>query len=421
MPSENYIYPSLLKKTQEVSGESFLDSSPLGVRVYSNCHALPYRQMKNANGEECWGGGLCCDGEWIVNSGVNYNSLTPYRFDPNEALFLDEEVIYIGMLSSIWGHAITDGIQHLWWLSTEEYQSKHKQTRIYYSGDAPLSGNFLELLRLAGVEVSKLCFVDRILCFRSVIVPDSCFVSNYPEIHYHPEYIRTLDFIVANGSVETHHQKKIFLSLHEDTRNRGVSHIENVVRKAGYEVVYPGRCSLQEQISMLQAAEAVMTFDGSVGHNVLFCKPGTRIAVLRKANYINEYQMMVNGIRDYEVNIIDVHLSWMNKERFPYGGPFFVYANELLCSYLNVPCPSFPWSSFRAYLRYNLYDDYPELLARLSVPEEYASRLAREIESERQRCQKIVSSTFKYLPLPNRIKTKLVTRIVKSKVRHLLG
>ena len=135
----------------------------------------------------------------------------------------------------------------------------------------------------------------------------------------------------------------------------------------------------------------------------------------------NLYQMLVNGIRDYEVTIIDVHLSWMNNERFPYGGAFFVYANELLCSYLNVPCPSFPWSSFRAYLRYNLYDDYPGLLAKLSAPEEYASLLAREIESERQRCQKRVSSIFKYLPLPNRIKTKLVTRIVKSKVRHLLG
>lgn len=421
MLCEKYIYPSLLKKTQDVSSKSFLDSSPLGVRVYSNCHALPLRQMKNANGEECWGGGLCCDGKWIFNSGVNYNSLTPYEYDPNEALFLDEEVIYIGMLSSIWGHAITDGIQHLWWFSTEEYKNTHQQKRVYYSGEAPLSGNFLELLRLAGLDVSKLCFVDRILRFRSVLVPDSCFVSDYPEIHYHTEYIRTMDYIVANGSVETHHQKKIFLSLPEDPRNWGVSHIERVARKAGYEVVYPARFSLQEQISMLQAAETVMTFDGSVGHNILFCKPGTRIAILRKANYINEYQLLVNGLRDYEMSMIDVHLSWMNNERFPYGGPFFVYANDQLCSYLNVSRPPFPWSAFRAYLRYNLYDDYPGLLAKLSAPEEYASQLAGEIESERQRCQKRVSSTFKYLPLPHRIKTKLVNRIVKSKVRHLLG
>lgn len=416
----DYVYPFLLNQTKTLSNSVFLDGKPLGVKTYSNCYALPAKHLKNANGEDCLAGGLCCDGQWVYNSGLNYNGLTPYEFDCDKAEYVDDDVVYLGVLSSIWGHAITDGIQHLWWFFSEEYRNNHRNKKIYYWGDHPLSGNFLEIVRLSGVEIMNLQFVNRILLFRSVIVPDSSFVTNYPKMYYHLEYLRTIDIIVANCACKKQKIEKVFLSEPSSKRNWGVSQIEKIARKVGYYVIHPANFSLQEQISLLQGAKDVMVFDSSVGHNVVFCKPGTRVTVLRKANYVNLYQTLINGMRDCEVRIVDVHLSLMNNERFPYAGPFFLYANDNLCNCLNIPRPSFPWALFKGYLRYCLYDDYQNLLVKLRIPDGYYSLLAQEVDAERSDCYNKVSFYCKCLPLPNGLKQKIVNKIVKVRIQHLL-
>ena len=415
------VYPSLLKRTKELVDSTFLDDKRLSVLNYKNCYALPAKEITNKNGERCLGGGLCCGGEWVQNSGLNLHSLTPYAFNQNEADCIEEEVIFIGIVSSIWGHAITDGIQHLWWFNTEDYLSKYRDCKIYYWGDCPLTGNFLDLIQLAGIDSSKLRFVNRPLLLKSVLIPDSCFVSQYPiGTHYYSEYITTIDYIISRCSIRSNCRNKVFFSEPSSTRNWGVEQIEKVTHKAGYHIIYPGRHSLQEQISILQSSTDVMVFESSVGHNIVFCKPGTHIIILRKANYANIYQSAVNKIRDYSITLIDVHLSIMNNERFPYAGPFFVYANASLCDYLAVMTPTFPWHKFKEYVRYNLYDSESSLYAKMSIPDNYTRILANEIEKTRRINLNRIESVLSLVPVPKDMKKRLLLKLLKIRIRHLL-
>ena len=412
MPSSfclDFVYPSLKKDTENLIQTHFAKEGKLSYRVYDNCYAAPAHSLLNANGEHCLGGGLIHNGEWVYNSGLNLHSLTPYEFDYKNVEYIDEEVIYIGIISSVWGHAITDGLQHLWWFLTKDYLDNHRDKTIYYWGEHPLSGNYLELLRLIGIDVSRLKFITRTILFKSVIVPDSSFVSNYPTgTHYFYEYVNTIDHIIAHCKFRPNSEKKVFISELSNSRNWGIKSIEKIAKKNGYKIIHPADLSLLEMIFILQGADDVMTFESSVGHNVVFCKPKTKIAILRKANYVNSYQSVINQIRDFDITIIDVHLSLMNNERFPYAGPFFVYANSNFCRYLNVQASPFPLSLLMKYFRYNLLDGEQSLNAKLCVPKNYIQILSNELDKSFNHFSQEYSRSVSFLPLPDSIKKELL-------------
>lgn len=419
--SLDYVYPSLRADTIDLIETSFEKEGRLTIQVYEQCYAVPARFLLNANGEKCLGGGLVYNGEWVKNSGLNIHSLTPYEFDDHDVEFINEDVIYIGIVSSIWGHAITDGIQHLWWFQTNEYLDHHRDKNIYYWGEQPITGNFLELLRLAGVDISKLKHITRNLLFKSVIVPDSSFVSQYPKgTHYFNDYVITINHIISQCVIPPKTDKMLFLSEPSSRRNCGIQQLEMLAKKKGYRVLHPKDLSVQEQISFLQGAEDVITFESSVGHNILFCKPNTRITILRKANYANTYQSVINKIRDFDVRIIDVHLSLMNNERFPYAGPFFVYANSLFCRFLNIPKQPFPWSLLKDYIRSNINDSEENLNAKLVIPNNYVQIISSELNNEFNRFHLKLSHAFSFLPFSESFKKRVIKRLMRVRIKQIV-
>lgn len=331
-------------------------------------------------------------------------------------------------MSPVWGHAITDCLKHLWWFRTEEYQKKHKGKKLYYWGPKPLAGNFLELVGLAGVDVTKLLFIDEILLFRSIIVPDISF--NYTEGWASQEYLDTIDHIVS--AIKPYRKEgfdKVFLSERENTRLWGVKSIEKVARSAGYKVYYPGEHSLREQISVLQSVSNVLSFESSVGHNTIFCNPRIKVTMLRKESYPNKYQPIINELRDFDVNTVDASLSIMNDKRYPYAGPFFVYPNDSVCQAVFPPSgPSsvyehsnlFPKTVFKRYIEYNLWGNEDGLAHKLVFSDVQAKSIAQEITKYRAWLNNRVERVFHFVPLPCSIKTKIITKISKYLVRHLI-
>lgn len=411
----------------------------LSIRLYKNCYALPIRCFTSEDGISLHGGGLCCDGVWIKESGLFPSSLASYDFSPQNARYIDEDVVYLGYMSPVWGHAITDCLKHLWWFHTEEYLDNHNEKSVYYWGPKPLAGNFLELVQLAGVNVTKLHYIDQILLFRSIIVPDISF--NYTEGWAGKEYLDTIDQIISN--IRPYHTKgveKLFLSERESHRLWGVKSIERVARSAGYRVYYPGDHPLREQISVLRSTSDVLSFESSIGHNTIFCQPGIKLTMLRKENYQNKYQPIINSLRSFDVNTIDASLSIMNDKRYPYAGPFFVYPNDTVCQTINAksieksdkcltpslvssnkkPTNLFPNKVFKHYIEYHLWGDEDALAHKLVFSDTQAKCIAREITKYREYQYNRIKSLFKYIPLPKSIKKRIIIKISKYLVRHLI-
>lgn len=398
----------------------------LSIKVYKNCYALPHRDFKSEDGVQLRGGGLCCDGVWIRESGLFIGSLAPYEFNSEETQYVDEDVVFIGCMSTVWGHAITDCLKHLWWLRTEEYKSKHQWKRLVYWGPEPLDGVFLELIKMADVDVSRLLFIDRPMSFRSVIVPDVSF--NYTEGWASKDYLDTIELITSNS--HPYHVKgveKLFLSERESRRLWGVKSIEKIARSAGYKVYYPGEHSLRDQISVLRSASEVLSFESSVGHNSVFCLPRIKLTILRKASYANRYQPIINQLREFDVATLDASLSIMNDKRYPYAGPFFVYPNRAVCEAI-IPTSFdignkhglFPFKVFKQYIEYNLWSSEDALSHKLVFSDEQAKCIAQEITQYREQKYKRISNVFKFVPLPRIIKGRIVMKISKYLVRHLI-
>lgn len=414
------------------------NSAKQSCSIYEKCYALPFRYFIADDGTELHGGGLCCDGVWIKESGLFPSSLATYEFDSKDVKYVDDEAVFIGYMSPVWGHAITDCLKHLWWLNTEDYQKKHKKKDLYYWGPRPLSGNFLELVRLAGVEVNKLHFIDEKLLFRSVIVPDISF--NYSEGWASKEYLDTIDLIITNIKPYCDRNKApIFLSERESRRTCGVRSIEKVARSAGYKVYYPGEHSLRDQISVLRSASLILSFESSVGHNTIFCHPQTKLIMLRKEEYANRYQSLINKLWGFVVTTVDASLSIMNDKRFPYAGPFFVYPNDAVCQAMVSCLPQkskgvfsrhcrykqestrlFPKKAFKQYIEYNLWGDKDVLANRFVFSDTQAKRISHEITKYRECQYERIGKLFRFVLLPQGIKDRIISKITKYKVRHLI-
>ena len=413
----------------------------LSTRTYKNCYALPLRYFQSEDGVNLFGGGLCCDGVWIRESALFPNSLAPYEFNPDDAFYVDDDVLFLGCTSDVWGHAITDCLKQLWWFRTEDYLNNHKEKIVFYWGPKPLAGNFLELVKLAGVDVPKLHYIDRAMLFRSIIVPDISF--NYTEGWACKEYLATIDLIISNlKPIHVKGVEKLFLSERESRRLWGVKSIEKIARSAGYKVYYPADHSLRDQISVLRSAKDVLSFESSIGHNTVFCYPRIHVTMLRKESYTNRYQPIINELREFSVTTVDASLSIMNDKRYPYAGPFFVYPNDSVCqamissiyqseskrfspslSFLHKQKNTslFPFKAFKNYLEYNLWGDKDALAHKLhTISETQADCIAKEISKYRDWQHDRISKLFRFIPLPLSLKERVIRKINKYLVRHLI-
>ena len=152
---------------------------------------------------------------------------------------------------------------------------------------------------------------------------------------------------------------------------------------------------------------------------------------MRKADYPNVYQQVINELRNLDCTTVNSSLSVMNDERYPYGGPFFVYPNEQLCDLLTQTGSSkinkvntsrilFPFKEFRDYIGYSSWCNEGLLAIRLVAKEDQMRVLAHEIVRYREAQIKKLNRLLKFVPLPSNLKERIVTKIAKYKVRRLV-
>lgn len=343
----HYIDKSLLAKTKDKCELKLLKDLQLSISTYSNAIILPTKYL---DGEI--GGGIISDkGEFIPNSSVHENVGCIYTFENKHIKKSDKKVIFIGLINPCWGHFITDGLKKIWYVleNQNEYELVYTTTN-----NKPLPSNLLSVYEILGIDKNRIIHINEITKFSTIIVPNNSLVLENNGRFYDIKFKKTIDRIKDSVNFHNTSYDKVYFSRSQlkSKKDWGEHLIENEFRKKGYYIFYPEKMTLVEQIAILQNCKTLATTEGSISHNAMFMNKNANLILLRKAPFINSYQLVVNQLQDLNVTIIDCNLSIFAQYQQEWNGPFFIYCNSNLCSFLDIKYKPFPLNIFIKYFIY---------------------------------------------------------------------
>ena len=353
----DYVHPDIGGKISEASVMPHIFAAENVCSVYDDAYILPYDDWKTGVGALCDSNGAIVpdhpDDEFV-------ESAAP--FDLGSAVIRDEDVINIGFLLNIFGHTFTENLSKLWFLESPQGKELVRSgARIVYTTafNDPLSETALEFIRLAGFDISNAEHITEVTRFRKVYMPSNTFTTISGVKMYSPEYRLLIDRIRASIEAKTDSPSKIYFSrtlfrLAQPKREVGEKDIENVFRALGYEIVFPEKLPLKEQLQLAAGCTHFASTECSTSHVTMFCRPGTKVTLLMKADYINPHQQLINSLADLDVTYVTAHNSIRTNRKHPWWGPFYLYVTPYLCRFAGIPYRHLPLLLRRSFRRYLL-------------------------------------------------------------------
>lgn len=272
--------------------------------------------------------------------------------DLSQSVYVDKTAIYIGWMECVWGHVITDDIKKLWYLETEECKELIRNGAelvcILPYNYKPLE----EFINLLGFNWSSIRCVNHQVRYKHVVIPQNSIISNKHGLFFTREYLNLINRVRVSIPRLTN-VGKLYYSRTKFTkesrwREFGEKAIEDQFRKRGYKIVYPEELNMMESLSLLANCSEFVSTEGSISHNIIFCKRDTNVVLLRKIDYVNTWQLIINEMSGCRITYVDVHQSIVSKGCY---GPFYLCITPELQKYfgkkiLHIPHmirPSFWW------------------------------------------------------------------------------
>lgn len=365
----SYIFPEMDSITRkEAAVRRFLDKE-LSYQEFENAYVLPSKDLWKDG--KCFGGVVTKEGDFVESSAWHEGKrCDKYEFNESDAVRRVEMTIYMGFYNPCWGHAITDNLKKLWFLKTDKCKELLEQGAklIYLTIDnQPMPKYIYRLFALAGVDMSEFELVTDLSQFKKIVIPDNSFIADNGQRYFTRPYVDTIAMIKANAiSQNTVYPEKIYFTRTRLKSNRdiGEESIEKVFKKKGYTIIAPEQHSVDEQIQMLTHCKSFAATEGSISHNAVFCEHGSDVVIVRKCNDVNKYQMAVNEVADVNVTYIDAHHSTKVPKDAPWVGPFFLYINDNMKEWAEIPMFILPLIFNKKWWSYNFSDSF--LLKKIS-------------------------------------------------------
>jgi len=279
-------------------------------------------------------GGVCdCDGNFvagilrdILGLSSNRTCQSSYKVDVEDLEFIDETVVYGGVLYRHFGHFIMESLCRLWWW----VENKDKGYKIVFNSQNAKRYEFYELLNMTGINDNDIIILDKPQQFKKVIVPEQ---SAYFFSGYHEKFLNIYNCI--RNSVKPAEYEKIYLTRTKlplkDTINE--EYFEQYYQSKGYKVVAPEQLSIREQVSIMAGASEVVCVSGTLAHLVLFAKDGIKQTVLvRSSSSMYPAQLWLDRARDIESTYIDVSMNLLPTSHA--RGTFLLFPTEYWKKYL---------------------------------------------------------------------------------------
>lgn len=351
--------------------ENHKHSIKLGCSCFQRATVLPSRVIN----DRFLGGVLDQNGQYITSSQYNCVHTGGYSFEEKD--FIDGTVVFIAnLVFHSWGHIFTDDIRFIWWLLTDEFkklqagrQIKLVYIRSFYIQSDEKLRYFLQKIGLVDFELIP---IEHPTQFAELYLPDpSFFRKSIPGRYYWTdEYNLTLDKIITSSiptsSFLPKKCGKVYLSRRSFSqatkRDFGERAVEEAFVQAGFHIVYPEELSIDDQIALYQNVDTLAATSGSIAHNSAFLKKECTMIIIRKANYDNEFQYCIDEARGIKTIYVDACCSFLNNNKTPVIGPFFIYASSHLIRLIGGKT-SFSIREFLLYIFHSLF--HRDLLDRI--------------------------------------------------------
>lgn len=347
MSDNNYLHYLYEKDTaKNFFGKNYFSNRELGFQVIEHGTILPHKDVY-VDGKWTWGKGGIVDGagNYIDNSFVHSGfGGKPYPL-PKSIQKSNETVIYLGLFYPVWGHAITDNVRRVWFLTSEIFRNEFKNCPIVYVPweipAEPADTNFMRFLEILGVDVERLRKIDTPTRFDKIIMPaDSfnCFVFGFTK-EYRKLIERVRNFALKNRTPTS--VKKIY--YFHGLRQIGEERLAEYFKSKGYEIIRPEKLTLDEQLNILINADNFAAPLGSTSHNTVFMRDDTEAIFIRRFINFNKYQAALNQIHPMIARYIDSSLSL-------FGGPYRNYCyivSKQLRKFFGDKCDTYAEEDFK--------------------------------------------------------------------------
>lgn len=349
----DFVKPSGKEEIERLATTDYYRSGKLEYKIYKNAYIVP----ADMSSEHFHRGVLTCDGKIVQNS-LLFEGFEPDwadKIDISTAKIVDDIVIYLGWLEPVWGHILTDCLKKLWFVFTDECRKLQQEGAKLV---AIIPWNYRaqrELFELIGISLDSIENVSQLSQFKEVIIPDNSIVAMPDDTRY---FYREYKDVVSRILEKIPQQKstgKLYFSRTSFSdskfwkrREYGEEAIEKTFVNLGYTIVRPEKLNVLDTLVLLRNCDSFASTEGSISHNALFCRPGANVVIVRKVEYVNSWQLVINQVSDIDVTYIDAHQSVISNGCL---GPFYMCVTKELEQFfgqriLHVPHllrPSFLW------------------------------------------------------------------------------
>lgn len=344
----DFVSTKACNELKQCTVDKHLNSLPLGYQTLHDAFIVPSDGFNRA--------GVCTSAkEFIPSSSFSGGEQRTVAFETFRRV--EESAIYVGCLYSVWGHAFLDNLRRLWFLTSVEGKDLIAAgvhlVYVNHYRSAP-GDNFWKLVRMLGLPVERFELVDECTQFSTLYLPDAsfCYAENASFTKEHNDLIEQ---ILAQVPVDSRFENVYFSRAclgNQQWRDYGEYKIERVFKKLGYSIFCPEKLSLEEQLLLLKNCKKFAAAEGSVAHNSIFCRMGTKVVILRKADYVNEYQLAINEMRSLDVTYVDVHHSVPPYPNSIMIGPFYLYITKELQRFAGFYIPHLTYWMMPSYWWY---------------------------------------------------------------------
>lgn len=256
-----------------------------------------------------------------------------YPIEENEAEYLEEDVVYLGYVNNHWGHFLIDCSTRLY------YYLEHKDEPLTYAflvnehteyeAIAPIR-RFFELLGISG----KLLFIHEVTRCRKIILPEPGYMING---YYSRQFLKVFETVADQVDCSRYPSyDRVYYARNQFRKAKGSEAGEAILldlfQKNGFTLISPEQLTLDEQIAIIRNTGLLAGIMGTLGHNMLFAKPGQHMILVNKTHNMNIAQMDINEMKQINMTYIDAYLA-----KFPVligNGPFLITYSEMLRKYV---------------------------------------------------------------------------------------
>ncbi|MBK8815428.1 MAG: glycosyltransferase family 61 protein [Methylococcaceae bacterium] len=246
---------------------------------------------------------------------------------------IPDTCVYLGWLLHNFGHLLLEAPARFWFLNSINVEDYHfifhpLNYARNFIGQVPIKNVFKDsftqiLFESFGIDKKQIILADQDLCVKELIIPSSLFFLNQTIDSTQMSIYNKIKYKLIQNTGEKRHnssgedffiRKKLYLSrrlLKTAIQNRKAineEELEQLFKSYGFEIIFPERLSLAEQIILLNKAEIIAGCDGSALHMGVFLPPSSKIITLTTRGIITN-QLLIGAMNNIETHFINAGLD----------------------------------------------------------------------------------------------------------------